>query len=82
MSPSLWDIMKRSTSNSPPTSKIQKMAPGLTIDSDSQSQSQSRSSGSSLEVTSKFGYVKNEDYNDFMSDVLVVGAGPAGLMLA
>lgn len=54
------------------------MAPGLTIDSESQS----RSSGGSLEVTSKFGYVKNEDYNDFMSDVLVVGAGPAGLMLA
>lgn len=71
--------MKRTTSNSPPSSKLQKMAPGLTVDSES---SQSRSSASSLEVTNKFGYVKDDDYSDFLSDVLVVGAGPAGLMLA
>jgi phenol 2-monooxygenase len=77
MAPSIWNLMKRSTSNSPPSSKLQKMAPGLTLDSDS------RSSGSSLEVTSQFSYTnKEEDYSSFMSDVLVVGAGPAGLMLA
>lgn len=68
--------MKRSTSNSTSSSKLQKMAPGLTVDSES------RSSGSSMEAASQFSYVKDEDYSSFMSDVLVVGAGPAGLMLA
>ena len=75
MAPSLWNFMKRSTSNSPPSSKLQKMAPGL-LDTES------RSSGTSMEVASQFSYVKDEDYSSFMSDVLVVGAGPAGLMLA
>lgn len=69
--------MKRSTSNSPPQSKLQKMAPGLVSDVES------RSSGSSLEVASQFSYVgRDDDYSSFMSDVVVVGAGPAGLMLA
>ncbi|KAJ4372001.1 hypothetical protein N0V83_003774 [Neocucurbitaria cava] len=75
MSPSIWSFMKRSTSNSPPSSKLQKMAPGL-LDTES------RSSGASMDVASQFSYVKDEDYSSFMSDVLVVGAGPAGLMLA
>lgn len=52
------------------------MAPGLVVDSDAQS------TGSSLETTSRSSYVREEDYSSFMSDVLVVGAGPAGLMLA
>jgi phenol 2-monooxygenase len=68
--------MKRSTSNAEPQSKLQKMAPGLVNDAES------RSSGSSLEVASQFSYTKDDDYSSFMSDVLVVGAGPAGLMLA
>jgi phenol 2-monooxygenase len=68
--------MKRSTSNGEPQSKLQKMAPGLVHDTES------RSSGSSLEATSQFSYNKNSDYGSDLSDVLVVGAGPAGLMLA
>lgn len=69
--------MKRSTSTSPTSSKLQKMAPGLVTDTES------RSSGTSLDVASQFSYTtKEEDYSSFMSDVLVVGAGPAGLMLA
>ncbi|KAH6848735.1 FAD monooxygenase-like protein [Alternaria alternata] len=77
MAPSLWNLMKRSTSNSPPSSVRQKMAPGIAIPD-----AESRSSGSSLEVASQFSYTKNDDYSSFMSDVMVVGAGPAGLMLA
>jgi phenol 2-monooxygenase len=73
MAPSVWEFMKRSKSTSRPQSKLQKMAPGLVIDSER------RGSGSTLEVTSPNA---NEDYSSFMSDVLVVGAGPAGLMLA
>ena len=79
--------MKRSGSDQTPPpsqrtsptghSKLQKMAPGLTISSTS-----SRSSGSSLDTTSQFSYTKDDDYSSFMSDVLVVGAGPSGLMLA
>jgi phenol 2-monooxygenase len=76
MAPSIWNIMKRSTSNGEPQSKLQKMAPGLVNDTES------RSAGSSLEVTSQFSYNKNSDYGSDLSDVLVVGAGPAGLMLA
>jgi phenol 2-monooxygenase len=70
--------MKRSTSTGESQSKLQKMAPGLVNDTDSQS----RSAGSSLEVTSQFSYSRGNDYSTFLSDVLVVGAGPAGLMLA
>lgn len=78
MSPSIWSLMKRSNSHSSSSSKLQKMAPGLTADADS------RSAGStgSVEVASQLSYTKDEDYSSFMSDVLVVGAGPAGLMLA
>ncbi|KAF1842812.1 FAD monooxygenase-like protein [Cucurbitaria berberidis CBS 394.84] len=75
MSPSIWSFMKRTAPNSPPSSKLQKMAPGLL-------ETESRSSGTSMDVTSQFSYVRDEDYSSFMSDVLVVGAGPAGLMLA
>jgi phenol 2-monooxygenase len=69
--------MKRSTSNSPPSSVRQKMALGLAMPD-----SESRSSGSSLEVASQISYTRDDDYSSFMSDVMVVGAGPAGLMLA
>jgi phenol 2-monooxygenase len=82
MAPSLWDIMKRSGHDKTPPppkpspAKLQKMAPGLTVDS------VSRSSGSSTDVASTFSYGKDDDYTNFMSDVMVVGAGPSGLMLA
>ena len=69
--------MKRSTSKSPPSSVRQKMAPGLAMPD-----SESRSSGSSLEVASQISYTRDDDYSSFMSDVLVVGAGPSGLVLA
>lgn len=78
MAPSLWTRMKRSTSTSPPTSIRDKMAPGITTISDSES----RSTGSSLETTPSVPYTREDDYSSFMSDVMVVGAGPAGLMLA
>ncbi|USP76899.1 hypothetical protein yc1106_04173 [Curvularia clavata] len=78
MAPSLWTRMKRSTSNSPPTSVREKMTPGITTISDTDS----RSTGSSLETTPSVPYTREEDYSSFMSDVMVVGAGPAGLMLA
>jgi hypothetical protein len=74
--------MKRSGSDkTSPTqkaspAKLQKMAPGLTV------HSASRSSGSSIDAASQFSFGKNDDYTNFMSDVLVVGAGPSGLMLA
>ncbi|KAJ4338347.1 hypothetical protein N0V95_008083 [Ascochyta clinopodiicola] len=87
MSPSIWSLMKRSGSDQTPPpsrrtsptshSKLQKMAPGLTVNS-----IDSRSSGSSLDTASQFSYTKDDDYASFISDVLVVGAGPAGLMLA
>jgi phenol 2-monooxygenase len=77
MAPSIWDFMKRSTSNTPPSAKLQKMAPGL-VDTESRSSM----SGSTFEVTSQASNAKDEDYSSFMSDVMVVGAGPAGLMLA
>lgn len=53
------------------------MAPGLTVNS-----MDSRSSGSSFEVAPQFARTNDDDYSSFMSDVLVVGAGPSGLMLA
>ena len=73
--------MKRSTSTStsPPTSVRQKMAPGVTSRGSS---SETRSTGSSLEGTSQFAHAQDTDYSSFMSDVMVVGAGPGGLMLA
>jgi phenol 2-monooxygenase len=68
--------MKRPTSNSPPQSKLVKMAPGLTNDPES------RALGDSLEVTAQFAYTNKDEDASSTSDVLVVGAGPAGLMLA
>jgi NADPH-dependent 2,4-dienoyl-CoA reductase/sulfur reductase-like enzyme len=53
------------------------MAPGLTVNS-----IDSRSSASSFDTASQFSYTRDDDYSSFMSDVLVVGAGPSGLMLA
>ncbi|EOA88746.1 uncharacterized protein SETTUDRAFT_168006 [Exserohilum turcica Et28A] len=75
--------MKRSSSNSPPSSAVRhKMSPGVASIPDS-SDSHSRSSGSSLEAAVHApAYPRDDDYSTFMSDVLVVGAGPAGLMLA
>ncbi|KAF1830631.1 FAD monooxygenase-like protein [Decorospora gaudefroyi] len=80
MAPSLFTFMKRPTSNnsSPPGSiRHQKMAPGLTTPD-----AEARSTGSSLEVKSQYSQMREDDYASFMSDVMVVGAGPAGLMLA
>jgi hypothetical protein len=77
MAPSIWNLMKRSTPDSPPSSIRQKMAPGLAMPG-----SEPRSSGSSLEVASQISCTRDDDYSSFMSDVMVVGAGPAGLMLA
>lgn len=55
------------------------MAPGV---SSRGSASESRSTGSSLEGTPQFVHAQDTDYSSFMSDVMVVGAGPGGLMLA
>ncbi|KAF3001819.1 hypothetical protein E8E13_003260 [Curvularia kusanoi] len=91
MSPSIWNLMRGTGSDKTPPpslkvsptgqSKLQKMPPGLTVSS-----MDSRSSRSSCsEVASQFSYtsaVREDDYSSFMSDVLVVGAGPSGLMLA
>jgi phenol 2-monooxygenase len=68
--------MKRATANTEPQSKLQKMAPGVI------NETESRFSVSSSEATSQFSYSKDDDYSSFLSDVIVVGAGPAGLMLA
>jgi phenol 2-monooxygenase len=62
--------MKRSTSNSPPLPKYPKMAPGRTTDS---------ISSHTLDVSAP---EEDKDYSSYLSDVVVVGAGPSGLMLA
>ena len=62
--------MKRSTSNSPPLPKYPKMAPGRTTDS---------ISSHTLDVSA---LEPDDDYASYLSDVVVVGAGPSGLMLA
>lgn len=64
--------MKRSTSTTPPLPKYPKMAPGLTHDS---------LSSQSLDMVAA-SPVDGGDYTTFLSDVVVVGAGPSGLMLA
>jgi hypothetical protein len=61
--------MKRSTPNSPPLPKYPKMAPGRTTDS---------ISSHTLDVSAP----EEGDYSSYLSDVVVVGAGPSGLMLA
>ncbi|KAH8732677.1 FAD binding domain-containing protein [Phaeosphaeriaceae sp. PMI808] len=76
MAPSIWSLMKRQPPTNLPQSKLQKMVPQIV------NESTSRSSGSSLEAASQFSCARDDDYSSFMSDVLVVGAGPAGLMLA
>ncbi|KAF9736095.1 phenol 2-monooxygenase [Paraphaeosphaeria minitans] len=75
MAPSIWPFMKRSTSSSTSSSssppvhpKAVKMAPG------------SFDTQSSTGASAANGWVTG--YETFLSDVLVVGAGPAGLMLA
>jgi len=64
--------------------KLHKMTPGLSVGGDAYAGSHSSassgldtSSASLLSPTSS-----DDDYSAFMSDVLVVGAGPSGLMLA
>ncbi|PVI01575.1 hypothetical protein DM02DRAFT_524592 [Periconia macrospinosa] len=78
-----WSIMKRSTSNSPPNHhKAAKMAAGLTSSSTSTTDSTHKNSSENTSI-SQFGAVlPDSDYSTFLSDVMVVGAGPAGLMLA
>jgi ribulose 1,5-bisphosphate synthetase/thiazole synthase len=49
------------------------MAPGLTNDS---------LSSHTLEASAPPAIVEEDDYSSYLSDVVVVGAGPAGLMLA
>lgn len=61
--------MKRPASNSPPLPKYSKMAPGLTNDT---------LSSHTLDVSAPVA----DDYASYLSDVVVVGAGPSGLMLA
>ncbi|KAF2270338.1 FAD monooxygenase-like protein [Lojkania enalia] len=70
-----WNLVKRNPSQSPPSSKIQKMAPGLTT-ADS-----TRSSFDVVSTTSS-ALSGEDDYSSFLSDVVVVGAGPSGLLLA
>lgn len=76
----------RTPSSSPPTAKLQKMTPGLAVDADTRSHMSGSASSTRTTATTETGshssYAKDDDYSSFMSDVLVVGAGPAGLMLA
>jgi phenol 2-monooxygenase len=69
--------MVHSPSHSPHHSRLQKMPPGQTIDANSHP-----SSGNTLDVAWQRSSARDDDYSSFISDVLVVGAGPAGLMLA
>ena len=64
--------MKRSTSDNPALPKYPKMPPGFVDDSVS-SYSTERS---------VLAHANGDDYASYLSDVVVVGAGPAGLMLA
>ncbi|KAF2187167.1 FAD monooxygenase-like protein [Zopfia rhizophila CBS 207.26] len=71
---SFWDFMKRSTSSQRPSSSSKRMAPGLKADS---------LRSDSLDVISTTSVLSAaDDYRTFLSDVVVVGAGPAGLVLA
>lgn len=82
MSPSIWPFMKRNpaagaSKSAPYHPKPVKMAPGLTTESiPSTSSSDASSSGATVSNGWSTGY------DTFLSDVLVVGAGPSGLMLA
>lgn len=77
MSPSFWSVKKRSStqkSSSSSPSTPQKMAPGRTNGSGHSSSFDIVSTSSAL--------TSDDDYRSFLSDVVVVGAGPAGLTLA
>ncbi|ORX91357.1 FAD binding domain-domain-containing protein [Clohesyomyces aquaticus] len=87
MTASFWDMMKRpgtsskahSTASSS-SAKIQKMAPGLRSDSPRSRSIDAQST--STEATTSSSQSQPDDYRQTLSDVVVVGAGPAGLMLA
>ena len=66
--------MKRTTSPNNTSSKLQKMAPGLKAES-------VHSEGMDV-VSVTSGLSSDDDYRNWLSDVLVVGAGPSGLILA
>jgi phenol 2-monooxygenase len=87
MAPSLWSFMKHSVTS--PTShhdqqdhyRTAKMAADLSSNSSRSTSFEHvtipTSTSASLAVVTR-----DKDYSSFLSDVLVVGAGPAGLMLA
>ncbi|KAF2465103.1 FAD monooxygenase-like protein [Lindgomyces ingoldianus] len=83
MTASFWDLMKRSSASQKPPStsssstKIQKMAPGLKTDSVRSGSIDVMSMSTTSSTVSH-----EDDYRNTLSDVVVVGAGPAGLMLA
>ncbi|KAF2705078.1 hypothetical protein K504DRAFT_440928 [Pleomassaria siparia CBS 279.74] len=70
---SFRSFMKRRTSTSPPLPKYPKMTPGLTDNS---------LAAPTLDTSAQPAVANGEDYSSSLSDVVVVGAGPAGLMLA